>query len=156
VHCTAFRCLCTCAVLVLFLTTPAPVAASHHERVLKESSGKKPLQTERPYNIAHRGANGELPEETHAAYERAVVEGTDFLETDIISTKDGKLICFHDLTLDATTNVANHTEFKDRVRTYEVQGANVTGFFTVDFTLAEILTLRAVQRWPFRDQSYNG
>jgi glycerophosphoryl diester phosphodiesterase len=78
------------------------------------------------------------------------------LETDIISTKDGKLICFHDLTLDATTNVANHTEFKDRVRTYEVQGANVTGFFTVDFTLAEILTLRAVQRWPFRDQSYNG
>jgi hypothetical protein len=56
-------------VLVLFLTTPAPVAASHHERVLKESSGKKPLQTERPYNIAHRGANGELPEETHAAYE---------------------------------------------------------------------------------------
>ncbi|KAH8939278.1 hypothetical protein BDL97_15G029600 [Sphagnum fallax] len=144
------------ALLVLFLTTPAPVAARHHERVLKHSSGKKPLQTERPYNIAHRGANGELPEETHAAYERAVVEGTDFLETDIISTKDGKLICFHDLILDATTDIANHTEFKDRVRTYEVQGANVTGFFTVDFTLAEILTLGAVQRWPFRDQSYNG
>jgi glycerophosphoryl diester phosphodiesterase len=52
------------------------------------------------------------------------------LETDITSTKDGKLICFHDLILDATTNIANHTEFKDRVRTYEVQGANVTGFFT--------------------------
>jgi glycerophosphoryl diester phosphodiesterase len=52
------------------------------------------------------------------------------LETDITSTKDGKLIAFHDLILDATTDIANHTEFKDRVRTYKVQGANVTGFFT--------------------------
>nr|CAB3503213.1 unnamed protein product [Digitaria exilis] len=80
---------------------------------------KKPLQTFRPYNIAHRGSNGELPEETEAAYLRAIEEGADFIETDILSSKDGHLICFHDVTLDATTDVANWTEFADRKRTYE-------------------------------------
>lgn len=88
--------------------------------------------------------------------QRAIAEGADFIESDITATKDGELICFHDLILDDVTDVANHTEFKDRIRTYEAEGVNTTGYFAVDFTLAEIKTLRARQRFPFRDQSYNG
>ncbi|GAB4860884.1 Glycerophosphodiester phosphodiesterase gdpd6 [Ancistrocladus abbreviatus] len=117
---------------------------------------RQPLQTYRPYNIAHRGSNGELPEETAPAYMRAIVEGADFIETDILSSKDGILICFHDVTLDATTNILDHKEFAHRKATYEVQGANVTGYFVVDFTWAELQTLRTKQRYPFRDQQYNG
>ncbi|KAI9070774.1 hypothetical protein K1719_047265 [Acacia pycnantha] len=117
---------------------------------------RQPLQTFRPYNIAHRGSNGELPEETSPAYMRAIEEGADFIETDILASKDGVLICFHDVTLDDTTDVAKHKEFADRKRTYEVQGVNVTGFFTVDFTLKELKSLRVNQRHTFRDQQYNG
>ncbi|RXH96447.1 hypothetical protein DVH24_008951 [Malus domestica] len=94
------------------------------------ATNRQPLQTSRPYNIAHRGSNGEIPEETAAAYIRAIEEGADFIETDILSSKDGVLICFHDVTLDDTTDVAEHKEFADRKRTYEVQGFNTTGFFT--------------------------
>ncbi|XP_042454996.1 glycerophosphodiester phosphodiesterase GDPD5-like [Zingiber officinale] len=122
----------------------------------KEHKHKQPLQTSRPYNIAHRGSNGEIPEETTDAYKRAIEEGADFIETDILATKDGELICFHDVTLDDTTDIANHTEFSDRKRTYQVQGFNVTGFFVVDFTLDELKSLRVRQRYPFRDQQYNG
>ncbi|XP_061374994.1 LOW QUALITY PROTEIN: glycerophosphodiester phosphodiesterase GDPD6-like [Gastrolobium bilobum] len=114
------------------------------------------LQTFRPYNIAHRGSNGEFPEETGPAYMRAIEEGADFIETDILSTKDGFLICHHDVNLDDTTDVAKYKEFSDRKRTYEVQGVNMTGFFTVDFTLKELRTLGATQRFSFRDQQYNG
>lgn len=65
--------------------------------------------------------------------QRAIEEGADFIETDVLSSKDGVLICFHDYTLDETTNVASHKEFADRNRTYEVQGSNKTGFFTCTF-----------------------
>lgn len=61
--------------------------------------------------------------------QRAIEEGTDFIETDILASKDGHLICFHDVTLDATTDVANRTEFANRKRTYEVQGENMSGWF---------------------------
>ncbi|XP_031491055.1 glycerophosphodiester phosphodiesterase GDPD6 [Nymphaea colorata] len=122
----------------------------------QDVENRQPIQTFRPYNIAHRGSNGELPEETAAAYMRAIEEGADFIETDILATKDGALICFHDVYLDDVTNVIHHKEFADRKRTYEVQGSNTTGFFTVDFTLEEIKTLRVNQRYKFRDQSYNG
>lgn len=117
---------------------------------------KKPLQTFRPYNFAHRGSNGEFPEETAPAYMRAIEEGADFIETDIQATKDGILVCNHDVTLDDTTDIADHKEFADRERTYEVQGVNTTGYFLVDFTLEELKTLRVKQRFPFRDQQYNG
>ncbi|KAF6165045.1 hypothetical protein GIB67_000629 [Kingdonia uniflora] len=116
---------------------------------------RQPLQTFRPYNIAHRGSNGEIPEETAAAYMKAIEEGADFIETDILASKDGVLICFHDVTLDATTDIANHKKFVDRKRTYEVQGENVTGWFIVDFTLEELKSLRVNQRYKFRDQQYN-
>lgn len=62
--------------------------------------------------------------------QRAIEEGADFIETDILSSKDGILICFHDVTLDDTTDIAKHKHFANRKRTYEVQGFNVTGFFT--------------------------
>uniref|UniRef100_J3MMQ8 glycerophosphodiester phosphodiesterase n=1 Tax=Oryza brachyantha TaxID=4533 RepID=J3MMQ8_ORYBR len=117
---------------------------------------KAPLQTMRAYNIAHRGSNGELPEETAAAYLRAIDEGADFIEADVTATKDGHLVCFHDTTLDDTTDVADHPEFAGRRRTLEVQWANLTGFFITDFTLAELKTLRVKQRYAFRDRSHNG
>lgn len=122
----------------------------------RNDRNKQPLQTFRAYNIAHRGSNGEIPEETAAAYMRAIEEGTDFIETDILASKDGALICFHDVILDDTTDIANHKEFADRKRTYEVQGVNTTGYFLVDFTLEELKLLRVKQRYPFRDQQYNG
>lgn len=117
---------------------------------------KKPIQTFRPYNIAHRGSNGEIPEETAAAYMRAIEEGADFIESDILASKDGALICFHDVTLDDTTDVAKRKEFANRRRTYEVEWFNVTGWFVVDFTLEELKTLKVKQRYSFRDQQYNG
>ncbi|KAJ3696184.1 hypothetical protein LUZ60_001561 [Juncus effusus] len=123
---------------------------------MESNNNKKALQTFRPYNIAHRGSNGEIPEETSAAYMRAIEEGADFIETDILSSKDGVLICFHDVNLDDTTDIANHTEFKNRKRTYEVQGQNITGYFVVDFTIKELKSLRVKQRFSFRDQQHNG
>ncbi|XP_004508666.1 glycerophosphodiester phosphodiesterase GDPD6 [Cicer arietinum] len=121
-----------------------------------DDGSRKSLQTFRPYNIAHRGSNGELPEETRQAYMRAIEEGADFIETDILSSSDGVLICFHDVTLDETTDIANYKEFANRKRTYEVQGVNTTGFFIVDFTLKELKTLRVNQRYSYRDQQFNG
>ncbi|XP_075491781.1 glycerophosphodiester phosphodiesterase GDPD6 [Primulina tabacum] len=122
----------------------------------RNDRNRLPLQTFRPYNIAHRGSNGEIPEETAAAYMRAIEEGADFIESDILSSKDGVLICFHDVNLDDTTDIAMHKEFSDRKRTYEVQGDNITGYFTVDFTIKELKSLRVKQRYHFRDQQYNG
>ncbi|KAJ6804708.1 putative glycerophosphodiester phosphodiesterase GDPD6 [Iris pallida] len=127
---------------------PLPSKADH--------KNKEPLQAFRPYNIAHRGSNGEIPEETTAAYLRAIEEGADFIETDILASKDGELICFHDVTLDDTTDITDHKEFANRKRTYEVQGVNITGSFVVDFTLKELKSLRVKQRYTFRDQQYNG
>jgi glycerophosphoryl diester phosphodiesterase len=140
--------------VLLFGGSKANPAAPSHSQL--DVNHKKPLQTFRPYNIAHRGSNGELPEETAAAYLRAIEEGADFIETDILASKDGHLICFHDVTLDNITDVANRTEFAHRKRTYEVQGAKVTGWFVVDFTLKELKSLRVKQRFSFRDQRYNG
>lgn len=143
--------------LVLLLLVAGSFGRPLYPLPSKYSRGsKQPLQTFRPYNIAHRGSNGEIPEETSLAYMRAIEEGTDFIETDILSSKDGVLICFHDVTLDDTTDIAEHKQFANRKRTYEVQGSNVTGFFTVDFTLKELKSLRVKQRYPFRDQQYNG
>ncbi|GKV35509.1 hypothetical protein SLEP1_g43767 [Rubroshorea leprosula] len=142
--------------LVLILITGCAARPLYPLPSKLNEKNRLPLQTFRPYNIAHRGSNGELPEETSAAYLRAIEEGADFIETDILSSKDGVLICFHDVTLDDTTDVAEHKEFANRKRTYEVQGENVTGFFSVDFTLKELKTLRVKQRYSFRDQQYNG
>ncbi|XP_039056255.1 glycerophosphodiester phosphodiesterase GDPD6-like [Hibiscus syriacus] len=143
-----FLCLLLIAACTARPFYPLPSKIAHRNR--------KPLQTSRPYNIAHRGSNGEIPEATAAAYMRAIAEGADFIETDILSSKDGVLICFHDVTLDETTDVADYKEFVNRKRTYDVQGVNTTGFFPVDFTLQELKKLRVKQRYKFRDQQYDG
>uniref|UniRef100_M8AY79 glycerophosphodiester phosphodiesterase n=1 Tax=Aegilops tauschii TaxID=37682 RepID=M8AY79_AEGTA len=115
--------------VLLFLGGSHANPAARRHGQLDVNHKKQPLQTSRPYNIAHRGSNGEIPEETAAAYLRAIEEGADFIETDILASKDGHLICFHDVILDATTDIANRTEFAGRKRTYDVQGFKLTGWF---------------------------
>lgn len=104
--------------------------------------------TRQPIVIAHRGASGYLPEHTLAAYTTAIYQGADFIEPDLVSTKDGELIARHDNVLNLTTDVAAHPEFADRKATKTIDGIAVTGWFSEDFTLAEIKTLRAIERIP--------
>ncbi len=106
--------------------------------------------------IAHRGASGYRPEHTLAAYELAIAQGADFLEPDLVATGDGVLIARHENEISGTTDVAARPEFAGRRRTKEIDGAEVTGWFSEDFTLAEIRTLRARERLPFRCQEHNG
>ncbi|HEY9619963.1 MAG TPA: glycerophosphodiester phosphodiesterase family protein [Crinalium sp.] len=110
----------------------------------------------RPLIIGHRGASGLRPEHTLASYELAIALGADFIEPDLVSTKDGVLIARHENDITGTTDVADHPEFADRKTTKIIDGNPITGWFTEDFTLAEIKTLRAKERLPFRDQSFNG
>lgn len=114
------------------------------------------LNGQEPIVIGHRGASGLRPEHTLAAYELAIAQGANFIEPDLVSTKDGVLIARHENEISGTTDVADHPEFADRRTTKMIDGVAVTGWFTEDFTLAEIKTLRATERLTFRDQSYNG
>jgi glycerophosphoryl diester phosphodiesterase len=98
--------------------------------------------------IAHRGASGELPEHTLEAYQRAVDQGADFIEPDLVMTRDGVLIARHENEISGTTDVAEHPEFASRRRSQVIDGETMTGWFTEDFTLAEIKTLRARERLP--------
>jgi glycerophosphoryl diester phosphodiesterase len=109
-----------------------------------------------PLIIAHRGASGYRPEHTLASYELAIGMGADFIEPDLVSTSDGILIVRHENEISETTDVAAHPEFANRKTTKKIDGQEVTGWFTEDFTLAEIKTLKARERLYFRDQSYNG
>ena len=98
--------------------------------------------------IAHRGASGERPEHTLASYERAIDEGADFIEPDLVVTKDLVLVARHDTEIGGTTDVADHPDFTERRRSKEVDGTLVSGWFAEDFTLAELRTLRARERLP--------
>jgi glycerophosphoryl diester phosphodiesterase len=113
-------------------------------------------KTPHPLVIAHRGACGYLPEHTLEGYTRAIELGADFIEPDLVSTKDGVLVVRHEPNMIATTDVADRPEFASRRKTIAVDGVDDTGFFASDFTLAEIKTLRAKQALPERDQSHNG
>ncbi|MBA2388743.1 MAG: glycerophosphodiester phosphodiesterase [Geodermatophilaceae bacterium] len=101
-----------------------------------------------PLVIAHRGASGYRPEHTLAAYELAIRMGADYIEPDLVSTQDGVLVARHENEIGGTTNVADHPEFADRFTTKIVDGQSLTGWFTEDFTLAELKTLRAIERIP--------
>jgi len=101
-----------------------------------------------PLVIGHRGAPGYRPEHTLASYELAIRMGADFIEPDLVSTKDGVLVARHENEISTTTNVADHPEFADRLATKTVDGLSLTGWFTEDFTLAELKTLRAKERLP--------
>lgn len=101
-----------------------------------------------PLVIAHRGASGYRPEHTLAAYRLAIDLGADYIEPDVVSTKDGVLVARHENEIGGTTDVAAHPEFADRRTTKVIDGASITGWFTEDFTLAELKTLRAKERLP--------
>ncbi len=118
---------------------------------------KSPIATApHPIVIAHRGASGYLPDHTLEAYTLAIDQGADFIEPDLVSTKDGHLIARHEPNLIATTDVATRPEFADRKRKMKIDGVEEEGFFVNDFALAEIKTLGAVQQFGERDQSFNG
>ncbi len=98
--------------------------------------------------IAHRGASGERPEHTLESYQLAIQQGADFIEPDLVMTRDGVLIARHENEIGSTTDVADHPEFAARRRSQVIDGEAITGWFTEDFTLAEIKTLRARERLP--------
>ncbi|MGH3813719.1 MAG: glycerophosphodiester phosphodiesterase family protein, partial [Pseudonocardiaceae bacterium] len=101
-----------------------------------------------PLVIAHRGASGYRPEHTLGAYRLAIRMGADYIEPDLVSTRDGVLVARHENEISGTTDVAAHPEFADRRTTKTVDGQEITGWFTEDFTLAELKTLRARERLP--------
>ncbi len=101
-----------------------------------------------PTVVAHRGASGYRPEHTIGSYQLALDMGAHVIEQDLVPTKDGHLVCRHENDITGTTDVAAHPEFADRKATKSVDGVSLTGWFTEDFTLAELKTLRAKERIP--------
>lgn len=106
--------------------------------------------------VGHRGASGYLPEHTLEGYKLAIEQGADFIEPDLVSTKDGQLVVRHEPMLSGTTDVSTRPEFAGRKTTRKVDGVDTADWFASDFTLAEIKTLRAKQAFADRDQSHNG
>jgi glycerophosphoryl diester phosphodiesterase len=145
---TMFRRLCAAALAAacgIALSTPAAAHGPGGDR-----AGARPLV------IGHRGVSGYLPEHTLASYALAIELGADYIEPDLVATKDGHLIARHEPNLIATTNVKDLPQFAGRKRVAKVDGVDEEGFFASDFTLAEIKTLRAVQAFGERDQGFNG
>ncbi|MFD9846499.1 glycerophosphodiester phosphodiesterase [Streptomyces parvus] len=101
-----------------------------------------------PTVIGHRGASGYRPEHTLGSYQLALDLGAHIVEQDLVPTKDGHLVCRHENDITGTTDVADHPEFAGRRTTKSVDGVSYTGWFTEDFTLAELKTLRATERIP--------
>lgn len=115
--------------------------------------------TKKPLVIGHRGCSALRPEHTLGSYAKAIAQGADFVEPDLVPTKDGALIARHENNIAETTNVADHPEFASRRTTKLIDGQKVTGWFTEDFTLAEIKTLRAIERMGAmrpESRSYDG
>lgn len=132
-----------CAAAVALISDPAMA-------IEKTLDGKPPLVT------GHRGAPGYLPEHTLEGYKLAIESGADFIEPDLVITKDGVLIVRHEPFLSGTTDVADHPEFASRKVKRNLDGVEVDDWFASDFTLAEIKTLKAKQAMADRDQSHNG
>src|SRR5579864_5507085 len=107
-----------------------------------------PMRKIAPIVIGHRGACGYVPEHTLTSYFIAMQDGADYVEPDLVMTKDGVLVARHENEIGGTTNVAEHPEFASRRTTKAIDGTSVTGWFTEDFTLAELKTLRARERIP--------
>ena len=123
-------------------TLTAAGLAATATTALARSKMKKPLV------IAHRGASGERPEHTLMAYRLAIAQGCDFIEPDLVVTKDGHLVVRHENEIAGTTDVAARPEFAARKTRKVIDGETITGWFTEDFTLAELKTLRARERLP--------
>jgi glycerophosphoryl diester phosphodiesterase len=122
----------------------APAAASGQDAAMP---AQQPSLSP-PVIIAHRGASGQRPEHTLASYGLAIDEGADFIEPDLVPTKDNVLVARHENDITGTTNVADHPEFASRKTTKVIDGESHIGWFTEDFTLAELKTLRAKERLP--------
>lgn len=142
-----------CLMLAAGLASAAHADTGNVQRAIDWAQGqasvRHPASDERsPLVIAHRGASGYVPEHTLGAYALAVMMGADYVEPDLVMTRDGKLVARHDNELGLTTDVAQHPEFADRKRTQKVDGVELTGWFSEDFTLAELKTLRAIERIP--------
>jgi glycerophosphoryl diester phosphodiesterase len=140
------RILSACVLTLLLATTAGAgsfAAADDDDRAEpREPDGAAPLV------IAHRGASGYRPEHTLAAYELGARMGADYVEPDLVATKDGVLVTRHENEISGTTDVATRTEFAGRRTTKVIDGVSLTGWFTEDFTLAELKTLRAKERIP--------
>jgi glycerophosphoryl diester phosphodiesterase len=130
-------------VAVLGVTAiPAASAVRSPAPAVEQDGHREPLV------IGHRGAAGYRPEHTLASYELAARMGADYVEPDLVSTKDGVLVSRHEPEISGTTDVAQHPEFAGRKTTKLLDGVSTTGWFTEDFTLAELKTLGAVERIP--------
>ena len=130
------------AALLLLALTQVAGAAAQTERVDKGGGRRLPLI------IGHRGASGYRPEHTLASYRLAIAMGADYIEPDLVSTRDHVLVARHEPEISTTTDVADHPEFADRRATKTLDGVELTGWWTEDFTLAELRTLRAKERIP--------
>jgi glycerophosphoryl diester phosphodiesterase len=126
--------------LLIAALVPA-CSASESQAMEKPLDGKAII-------IAHRGASGERPEHTIASYTLAIEQGADYIEPDLVLTKDGVLVARHENEISETTDVSAHPEFAARKTTKTIDGQQMNGWFTEDFTLAELKTLRAKERLP--------
>lgn len=106
------------------------------------------MPSKKPLLIGHRGASGYVPEHTLTSYFMAIQQGADYAEPDLVMTKDGVLVARHENEIGGTTNVAARKEFARRKTVKTIDGTSVEGWFTEDFTLAELKTLRARERIP--------
>ncbi|MFI5495706.1 glycerophosphodiester phosphodiesterase [Actinoplanes sp. NPDC051859] len=141
------------------LAATEPLAAAEAPVLAAETRAASHRPGTRSLVIGHRGASGYRPEHTLASYELAARMGADFIEPDLVATKDHVLVARHEPEIGGTTDVAARPEFADRKRTVLLDGVSVTGWFTHDFTLAELRTLRATERIPDvrqRNTLYNG
>jgi glycerophosphoryl diester phosphodiesterase len=137
----------TAAFAVLF-TLAGPASAAPPGHASSDRPGQGGAAAGELLVLGHRGASGYRPEHTEAAYELAARMGADYIECDAVSTSDHVLVCRHENEISGTTDVADHPEFADRRTTKTVDGTELTGWFTEDFTLEELRTLRAVERLP--------
>ena len=141
---------------LLTATAMVAVATTFVSADDRRDNGRDGRREPSPLVLGHRGATGYLPEHTLASYALAIEQGADYIEPDLVVTKDGVLIARHEVDITDTTDVALHPAFAARRTTKTIDGITTTGWFADDFTLAEIRTLRAVQRLGFRPQQYNG
>lgn len=132
----------------LAAVTAVATAAPTHASTTPPHLTARHVDSSVPIVIGHRGAPGYRPEHTLASYRLAIAMGADYVEPDLVSTKDGVLVARHENEIGGTTDVADHPEFADRQTTKTIDGRAVTGWFTEDFTLAELKTLRAKERLP--------
>ena len=156
-HWPTVRSIATLAVAALAAAAVATGATALSSAAAPGSPGDH--RAAAPLVLGHRGAAGYRPEHTQGGYDLAVAMGADYIEPDLVPTKDGVLVDRHEPEISQTTDVASHPEFADRKTTKVIDGVTTTGWFTTDFTLAELKTLHAIERLPDIRQHntlYNG